>query len=89
MFATFLTGLGFVARPAANGFTLFVHPEPDTFVLIKALPDDEPVRAGDFAGTRHFLIWRGFLNEDEFDQFLVEAILARYSPPPEPHIRTG
>lgn len=76
----YLGGLGFVPESAENGFTVCRRPEPDTFVQLKTMRDDEPVRAGDLAVARRFLIERGIVTDDEFEQFLVDAILARYAP---------
>jgi hypothetical protein len=77
---SYLARLGFVAEPTEKGFTTFRHPEPDTFALFKTVGENEPVREGDLAVARRLLIERGIVTDDEFDQFLVEAILARYTP---------
>jgi hypothetical protein len=84
MLTKYLTELGFTAQPAANGFTRFNYPEPNTYLLMKVEADDVPVREIDLLPTRKFLTEWGLVTDDEFDQFLVESILARYAPRPEP-----
>jgi hypothetical protein len=84
MMQKYLTELGFNAQPVDKGFVLFRRPEPDTVLYVKSLPEDEPVRGTDLQMARKFLTEWGLVTDDEFDRFLVESILARYAPRPEP-----
>jgi hypothetical protein len=89
MIREYLSKLGFTAHPAEKEHTLYRYLDPDQFLLLRLDNDDEPVRELNLVVTRKFLTEWGLVTDDEFDQFLVESILARYNPPPEPHIRTA
>lgn len=69
-----LAGLGFESRPSVEPKCLvFEHRASRARLLLPCNKDDEEARLADIISIRTHLLYRGHLNEDDFEQLLAHG----------------
>lgn len=71
-----LVDLGFEQRASVEPKCLvFEHPKSQARLLMPSNRDEEPAQEADIISIRTHLMYRGHLNQTEFEQFLSEGTL--------------
>ena len=71
-----LVDLGFGHRASVEPKCLvFEHPQSKACLLMPSNRDEEPAREADIISIRTHLMYRGHLNQAEFEQFLRDGTL--------------
>jgi hypothetical protein len=71
-----LTDLGFASRPSVEPKCLVLeHSASDTRLLLPSNKDDEPARLADILSIRTHLLYRGHLDEGDFEHFIEHGHL--------------
>jgi len=69
----FVHDLGFTQRGIYETSIVCRHPGEDVVLLFLIAPEDEPIREVDFRFARKFLTERGFVSDEDFARFALEA----------------
>lgn len=65
--------VGFVREPTSGRHNLFVHRPTDAMIVLPPYDPDHRVWAPHLAGVQHTLVWRGIVDETDFEALLEEA----------------
>jgi hypothetical protein len=69
-----LTDLGFVSRASVKPKCLVLeHPASEARLLLPSNKDDKEARLADIVSIRTHLVFRGHLDDEEFEQFVDRA----------------
>jgi hypothetical protein len=69
-----LTDLGFVSRASVKPKCLVLeHPASEARLLLPSNKDDKEARLADIVSIRTHLVFRGHLDEEQFEQFVDRA----------------
>jgi hypothetical protein len=69
-----LSGLGFVSRTSVKPKCVVLeHPASEARLLLPSNKDDQEARVADILSIRTHLVYRGHLDEEQFEHFIERA----------------
>jgi hypothetical protein len=72
-----LSELGFVCRKGKTQVRWYEHKDTDTVIILNDGNPRESARPTEIASARYHLVHKGFLSEEEFDQYAKNGLIRR------------